>query len=107
MGNGIYAGVHFSESLGAHGVGNVGLVFEIKIDGAGRVFDLVRDFADAYVVVALFEKESARGVEDLLPDVFFMSGPTLARSHGVTEHCSVYAKHSTASREKKLAVFPK
>src|SRR5271155_5385065 len=65
-----------AEGFLADAVEQVGFVLEIEIDGSGRVFDFLRDFAHGDVLKAFPHKQIAGGVENLLAWFLFLAGST-------------------------------
>ena len=73
--------MQFNERLVTDRTKDIGLVFEVKVNGAGRVLDFVRNFADRDIIVSLFYEQRARRLQDFLSEVLFTPRSSFLRSH--------------------------
>src|SRR5215831_13016128 len=65
----------------AHLIEQFGLVFEIDVNGRGRILDSVGNASHGHVFVTVAHEQLARSVQDLLTKVLLLSCPALLDSH--------------------------
>jgi len=60
---------------------NIILVFEIQVDGRGRVFDFLSNISDRSIFEPLFHKQFFGRLQDLTPQLFLLALFPRANSH--------------------------
>src|SRR5262245_37361654 len=58
-------------------------VFEVEIDGGGRVIDAFRDLPHRELIVAVVDQQLPGSVENVLPEELLLSGAAVFDAHGL------------------------